>query len=89
MITAADGALPTAGMVTGYLWYVFVHYATHHFRPRRGTYLYRARVRHARHHHLSDDGNFGVTTAFWDHVFGTALAERARPSHESDTVAPH
>jgi sterol desaturase/sphingolipid hydroxylase (fatty acid hydroxylase superfamily) len=63
----------TAGLVAGYLWYVFVHYASHHLRPRRGSYLYWARMRHARHHHLSDSGNFGVTTAIWDHVFGTAL----------------
>jgi sterol desaturase/sphingolipid hydroxylase (fatty acid hydroxylase superfamily) len=31
------------------------------------------RLRHARHHHLSDTGNFGVTTEFWDRVFGTTL----------------
>lgn len=71
------GTAATAGLVTGYLWYVFVHYATHHWQPRRGTYIYRARLRHARHHHLPDSGNFGVTTAFWDYVFGTALEERA------------
>jgi len=74
------GLAATAGLITGYLWYVFVHYATHHFRPRRDTYLYRARVRHSRHHHLSHDGNFGVTTGFWDHVFGTALERRAKRS---------
>jgi sterol desaturase/sphingolipid hydroxylase (fatty acid hydroxylase superfamily) len=71
------GTAATAGLVTGYLWYVFVHYATHHWRPRRDSYLYRARMRHACHHHLSHSGNFGVTTAFWDHVFGTALEARA------------
>lgn len=63
----------TAGLVTGYLWYVFVHYATHHWQSRRGSYLYRARLRHARHHHQSHSGNFGVTTSVWDDVFGTAL----------------
>ncbi|HEY1474047.1 MAG TPA: sterol desaturase family protein [Pseudolabrys sp.] len=71
------GTAATAGLVTGYLWYVFVHYATHHWQPRRDSYLYQARMRHARHHHLSHSGNFGVTTAFWDHVFGTALEARA------------
>ena len=30
----------TGGLVTGYLWYVFVHYATHHWRPRKNSYLY-------------------------------------------------
>ena len=29
------GTAATAGLVTGYLWYVFVHYATHHWQPRR------------------------------------------------------
>ena len=71
------GTAATAGLVTGYLWYVFVHYATHHWQPRRDSYLYQARMRHTRHHHLSHSGNFGVTTAFWDHVFGTALEARA------------
>jgi sterol desaturase/sphingolipid hydroxylase (fatty acid hydroxylase superfamily) len=67
----------TAGLVTGYLWYVFVHYASHYWRPRRNSYLYRARLRHARHHHQSNRGNFGVTTGIWDRVFGTALGGRA------------
>jgi len=71
------GSAVTAGLVSGYLWYVFVHYATHHWRLRRGSYLYQARLRHARHHHLSHSVNFGVTTSVWDHVFGTALEGQA------------
>jgi sterol desaturase/sphingolipid hydroxylase (fatty acid hydroxylase superfamily) len=71
------GIAATAGLASGYLWYVFVHYATHHWRPRRNSYLYRARLRHARHHHLSRNGNFGVTTGAWDQVFGTALEGHA------------
>lgn len=67
------GTAATAGLVCGYLWYVFVHYAAHHWQPQPGSYLYRARMRHAQHHHRSDEGNFGVTTSFWDRVFGTAL----------------
>lgn len=73
------GTAATAGLVTGYLWYVFVHYAIHHWRPRAGfSYLCRARLRHARHHYLSHSGNFGVTTGIWDKVFGTALETHAR-----------
>jgi sterol desaturase/sphingolipid hydroxylase (fatty acid hydroxylase superfamily) len=71
------GIAATTGLASGYLWYVFVHYATHHWRPRKNSYLYRARLRHARHHHLSHSGNFGVTTSVWDHVFGTALEAHA------------
>jgi sterol desaturase/sphingolipid hydroxylase (fatty acid hydroxylase superfamily) len=66
----------TAGVATGYLWYVFVHHATHHWRPRHGSYLHRVRLRHMQHHYVSDSGNFGVTTVVWDAVFGTALRRR-------------
>ena len=66
-----------AGMATGYLLYVYCHYAAHYGRPEPGSYFYRLRVRHARHHHLSDEGNFGVITSFWDRVFGTALDLRS------------
>jgi sterol desaturase/sphingolipid hydroxylase (fatty acid hydroxylase superfamily) len=76
------GTAATAGLVTGYLWYVFVHYATHHWRPRRDSYLYRARLRHVRHHQ-SHRGNFGVTTGVWDHVFGTAIGGRAPRSGDA------
>jgi sterol desaturase/sphingolipid hydroxylase (fatty acid hydroxylase superfamily) len=77
------GTAATAGLITGYLWYVFVHYASHHWQPRRNSYLYRARLRHACHHHVSHDGNFGVTTGVWDWVFGTAVEARAHrePRH--------
>lgn len=67
----------TAGMATGYLWYVFVHHTTHHWQPHPGSYLYWVRLRHAGHHYGSHDGNFGVTSGVWDFVFGTAL-ERHR-----------
>jgi sterol desaturase/sphingolipid hydroxylase (fatty acid hydroxylase superfamily) len=77
MLGFSLGIAATTGIATGYLWYVFVHYATHHWRPRRNSYLYRARLRHACHHHLSHSGNFGVTTSAWDHVFGTALEAHA------------
>lgn len=66
----------TAGMVTGYLCYVLVHYAIHHWQPHPGGYFYRIRHWHALHHYFADDGNFGVTTSLWDHVFGTALESR-------------
>jgi sterol desaturase/sphingolipid hydroxylase (fatty acid hydroxylase superfamily) len=70
----------TAGMAAGYLWFVFVHYAIHQWQPRHGSYLYRARMRHAQHHYISDGGNFGVTSGAWDHVFGTELVQPARRS---------
>lgn len=65
----------TFGMTTGYLAYSFAHHILHHWRILPGSYLYRVKHRHALHHFRQDEGNFGVTTLFWDHVFGTALSE--------------
>ncbi len=81
------GTAATAGLIAGYLWYVFVHYAAHHWQPPRNSYLYRARLRHARHHFQSHQGNFGVTTSLWDHVFGSALTTTG-PSQPSGTLRP-
>ena len=66
----------TAGVVTGYVGYSFVHHVLHHWHPPHGSYLYTVKRRHALHHHNDVEGNFGVTTLFWDHVFGTAIPDR-------------
>lgn len=67
----------TSGMMVGYGVYVVVHYATHSFALKPGTWLYRARIKHMAHHY-HPEGNFGVTTSMWDHVFGTCIARRQR-----------
>jgi sterol desaturase/sphingolipid hydroxylase (fatty acid hydroxylase superfamily) len=66
----------TAGLMIGYLWYVTVHYAVHHWRTTPDSYLYRAKRRHFIHHYSRQPYNFGVSTGFWDHVFGTAHKSR-------------
>jgi sterol desaturase/sphingolipid hydroxylase (fatty acid hydroxylase superfamily) len=43
-----------------------------------GSYFYAAKRRHALHHHVCPDQNFGVTTDFWDAVFGTAFRGREK-----------
>ena len=60
-----------SGLVLGYLWYVVLDHAVHHWHMRHGSYLYRAKRRHAQHHYARRHCNFGVTTDFWDRVFGT------------------
>jgi sterol desaturase/sphingolipid hydroxylase (fatty acid hydroxylase superfamily) len=67
----------TSGMLLGYAAYMFVHHATHHFAIQPGDWLYKARVRHMAHNYHDYD-NFGVSTGFWDRVFGTAGATRGR-----------
>jgi len=63
----------SAGMLTGYTVYLLVHHVIHFRAPMPGTYFYRARLHHALHHYRDDEGNYGVTTSFWDRVFGTRI----------------
>jgi len=70
---AASGL--AVGVMAGFFWYGLVHHAIHYRRPRPlATRLLVASRRHAQHHYSSESGNFGVTTSFWDHVFGTSLS---------------
>lgn len=72
------GAL-TLGVLTGYLAYGSLHHGLHHWRMNT-LWMKRRKLWHARHHHLhaTDPGHYGVTTVFWDHVFGTAKAGRRK-----------
>jgi sterol desaturase/sphingolipid hydroxylase (fatty acid hydroxylase superfamily) len=63
----------SVGMMVGYLWYISVHHIVHHWEPRVGSYGYGLRRRHALHHHFDDMGNFGVSSGFWDKIFGTDI----------------
>jgi sterol desaturase/sphingolipid hydroxylase (fatty acid hydroxylase superfamily) len=75
-----------SGFILGYFAYMMVHHASHHWDIRPGTHLYALRRHHARHHYAHDLGNFGVSTSFWDHVFGTALE---RPRRGEEPAAKH
>ena len=68
----------TEGLMTGYLWYISVHHILHHRRPDPPGYAFKLRRRHALHHHFDETANFGVTSGFWDHVFGTSDAASVR-----------
>ncbi len=75
---AAGGA--AAGLMAGYLAYSLLHDAVHHRRAAPGGWLARAKQRHARHHRPGARGDFGVSTAFWDRLFGTATTIRCNGS---------
>jgi sterol desaturase/sphingolipid hydroxylase (fatty acid hydroxylase superfamily) len=63
------------GLMIGYVWYLVVHDAVHRWPVKRDAMLYNAKLRHAYHHHHAGqlEGNFGVTTGFWDRLLGTAI----------------
>jgi sterol desaturase/sphingolipid hydroxylase (fatty acid hydroxylase superfamily) len=64
----AGGAF-LAGSLVAYAWYLFVHHCTHHSVDRLPALL----IRNHKGHHKFATRNYGVTTALWDHVFGTRM----------------
>lgn len=59
-----------AGFISGYIFYDMTHYSTHHFPMKKG-YFRMVRQQHMHHHFQTPNQRFGITTPFWDHVFGT------------------
>jgi sterol desaturase/sphingolipid hydroxylase (fatty acid hydroxylase superfamily) len=61
----------TLGVLTGYLAFGITHHAIHHWHLDNA-WLKRRKHWHAIHHHTDQSGCYGVTSAVWDHVFGSA-----------------
>ncbi len=58
------------GWMLGYLFYEMMHWRAHARSPR-GRYDLWLRRHHFHHHFGHPMANHGVTTALWDHVYGT------------------
>jgi sterol desaturase/sphingolipid hydroxylase (fatty acid hydroxylase superfamily) len=66
------------GAVTGYFYYISVHYVMH--RPAHWAYAFIPGLvaNHDLHHRKGIEKNFGVSSPLWDHVFRTYIrADRA------------
>ena len=59
-----------AGAALGYLAYDLLHYASH-ARALRGRIARYLRQHHLTHHYRMPETRFGVSSPFWDRVFGT------------------
>ena len=61
-----------AGTSVGYVAYDWIHYYTHHARPK---YWLGKRLRryHMLHHHKHWDKGYGISTPFWDLILRTYL----------------
>jgi len=70
----------TLGLLTGYLVYAITHHAIHHWRADN-TWLKERKRLHALHHHSEQPGCYGVTSAFWDRVFGSTHRATAPTGH--------
>ncbi len=64
-----------AFFLVGYLCYDYIHFATHHFRPRTrvGKFL---KQHHMLHHFAEHGSRWGVSSPIWDYVFGTLEENR-------------
>lgn len=78
----------TLGLLSGYLSYAITHHAIHHWRTDN-TWLRQRKYWHALHHHGVQPRCYGVTSAFWDHVFRSAPAVNDKVTEPSlPTAAP-
>ncbi len=59
-----------AGTALGYIAYDEIHYLLHNRNPRTAIGRYLRRY-HLLHHHAPELARFGVSSPFWDLVFGT------------------
>lgn len=81
--SSGPAAALTLGLLLGYQVYAVMHHALHHLRWRNRWWDAR-RQWHGQHHQTgATPSRFGVTTGFWDHVFGTAHtpARLGLPAH--------
>ena len=72
----AAGAGP--GFVAGYFFYEWIHWRAH-MRPIATEYEAMIRKHHFLHHFRCPTKNHGVTTPFWDKVFGTYVTVEKVP----------
>jgi len=59
-----------ACFLMGYLCYDYIHYALHHFTPKTSAGRYWKQY-HMQHHFKEHHAKWGVSSPFWDYVFGT------------------
>lgn len=76
-------AFATGLVITCY--YEFMHCIQHlGFKPK-WQWVQFMKQRHAEHHYVDEDGNFGITNYWWDHILGTYYEKKDRPGR-SPTV---
>jgi sterol desaturase/sphingolipid hydroxylase (fatty acid hydroxylase superfamily) len=69
-IGVAPAAAFMTGLLAGFARYEYVHWRIH-FREPRTKRQARLRSHHLAHHFVNFRAYHGVTTRFWDHVFGS------------------
>lgn len=76
-VIGIEGYVFGGGFLFGYSTYLLAHYAIHMYKPPRNV-LNIIWKHHNLHHYVGDDGAFGVSSPFWDYIFGTMPPEPSR-----------
>lgn len=74
------GVLAYCGGIFGYICYDLTHYFLHH--SNLPAYYRSLKKYHLQHHFADYENGFGVTSRFWDKVFGTELAPLQPPKSQ-------
>jgi sterol desaturase/sphingolipid hydroxylase (fatty acid hydroxylase superfamily) len=77
------------GLSVGYLYFDTLHHVEHTIRINQIPFrwLKKRWAFHSVHHRISES-NFGVTTSFWDHVFGTNQRQMKRRQSAGSALLP-
>jgi len=73
------------GFIVGYAGYLSIHYMVHAFQPPKNVFKW-LWIHHGIHHYKNGDVVFGVSSPFWDYVYGTMKEKKgtnARAGHGS------
>lgn len=60
------------GFLVGYAGYLSIHYMVHAFQPPKN-FMKILWVNHSIHHYKNGEEVFGVSSPFWDYVYGTMV----------------
>jgi sterol desaturase/sphingolipid hydroxylase (fatty acid hydroxylase superfamily) len=58
------------GFLVGYTGYLSAHFIVHAYAPPRN-FFKQLWINHSVHHYKNHDSNYGVSSPFWDYIFGS------------------
>ena len=70
-VSVAAASISVASFWFGHIWYSLVHHGIHHWNFQFA--WFRELKKHHKIHHKVPDKNLGVTTIFWDRLFGSRV----------------
>lgn len=68
------------GFLVGYACYLAVHYMVHAYAPPKN-FLKTLWINHSIHHYRDGELVFGVTSPFWDYIYGTLDTAKKKGAH--------